>query len=59
MTVECICKGIVKYKACDFPRIIQAIRMKKKKKKAVCLLKILTLQSACPQKIGNRVEIES
>lgn len=32
---------------------------KKKKKKAICLLKILTLQSACPQKIGNRVEIES
>lgn len=58
-TVECICKGIVKYKACDFPRVIQAIRMQKKKKKAICLLKILTLQSACPQKIGNRVEIES
>lgn len=32
-TVECICKGIVKYKACDFPRVIQAIRMQKKKKK--------------------------
>lgn len=30
MAVECICMGIVRYEACDFHRVNQAIRMQKR-----------------------------
>lgn len=56
MAVECICTGIVRYKACDSPRVNQAIRMQKRP--CVCW-KFLHFEVHVREKLATEEKVNS